>query len=74
MRGLLISAGLLLVALGLVWPWLLRVGENLPFGAMLGDLRFERPGFRLFAPLGSSLVLSVLLSLALTLVLWLWRR
>jgi Protein of unknown function (DUF2905) len=74
MRAVLILAGVLLLALGLAWPWLARIGEWLPFGALPGDIRIERPGFRLFAPLGSLLLVSALLSLALTLILWLWRR
>lgn len=70
MRTLLIMAGTVLVLAGLLWPWLAR----LPLGTLPGDIRIEREGFRFFAPLGTSLIISVALSLVLTLVAWLWRR
>ena len=70
MRQRLIVAGLVLLALGLLWPWLTRIG----LGHLPGDIRVQRPGFRFYAPLGSSLLLSILQSLLLTLIFWLWRR
>ena len=70
MRPLLIILGLVLVTAGLVWPWLGRVG----LGHLLGDIRFERPGFAFYAPLGSGLVISIVLSLGLTVIAWLLRR
>jgi len=70
MRPLLIVAGVILVVLGLAWPWLLRLG----LGGLPGDISVQRPGFRFYAPLGSSLLVSVAVSLVLALVAWLWRR
>jgi hypothetical protein len=70
MRTLLITLGVVLLMAGLLWPWL----DQLPFGSLPGDIRVDRPGFRFFAPLGSSLVISIGLSLLLTLIAWLWRR
>ncbi len=70
MQRLLIAAGTILVVLGLLWPWLVRLG----LGGLLGDISLQRPGFRFYAPLGSSLLISVILSLVLTLIAWLWRR
>ncbi|MGE0221898.1 MAG: DUF2905 domain-containing protein [Acetobacteraceae bacterium] len=74
MRAFLISAGLVLLMLGLTWPWLARITEWLPFGNLPGDVRVERPNFRLIFPLGSSLLISIVLSLVLSLIVWLWRR
>jgi hypothetical protein len=65
MQRLLIAAGIALLVLGLLWPWLSR----LPFGRLPGDLRIEREGFTLFLPLATGLLLSVVVSL----VLW-WLR
>jgi len=62
---LLITAGIALLVLGLLWPWLSR----LPFGRLPGDLRIEREGFTLFLPLATGLLLSAVVSL----VLW-WLR
>ncbi|MBP7014938.1 MAG: DUF2905 domain-containing protein [Steroidobacteraceae bacterium] len=42
MQRLLISFGLLLTAIGLLWPWL----SKLPFGHLPGDLRADRPDSR----------------------------
>ena len=65
MQRLLIAAGIALLVLGLLWPWLSR----LPFGRLPGDLRIEREGFTLFLPLATCLLLSAVVSL----VLW-WLR
>jgi len=70
MRMLLITAGIVLLGLGLAWPWLMRIG----LGPLPGDISLQRPGFRFYAPLGSSLLVSIVLSLVLTLVAWFWRR
>lgn len=60
-------AGLVLVAAGL---WL-HFGPSLPWlGRLPGDLRIERPGFTLSLPIATSVLISVLLSLAL----WLLSR
>ncbi|OUJ70897.1 DUF2905 domain-containing protein [Hymenobacter crusticola] len=40
------------------------------FGRLPGDVRVERPGFRLYAPIASMLLLSLLVSL----IMWLVRR
>ena len=70
MRSILITLGLVLLAAGLLWPWLGRLG----LGHLPGDIRVARPGFRLYAPLGSGLVISVVLSMVLTLIAWFLRR
>jgi Protein of unknown function (DUF2905) len=70
MRLLLVTVGLVLLGLGIIWPWLGRIG----FGHLPGDVSIRRPGLAFYLPLGSSILISVVLSLALTLVLWLFRR
>ncbi|UOG76495.1 DUF2905 domain-containing protein [Hymenobacter tibetensis] len=66
---LLVFLGLTVAALGaFIW---LGGGSLLSwFGRLPGDIRVERPGFRLYAPIVSMLLVSVLLSV----LLWLWRR
>jgi hypothetical protein len=58
--------GIILVAVGLLWPWIgwLRLGR-LP-----GDIVVERQNFTLYFPITSGLLISV----ALTLFLWLVNR
>jgi membrane protein implicated in regulation of membrane protease activity len=54
---LMIGAGLLLLAGGLSW-----------FGRLPGDIRIERENTRVYIPITSMLLVSVLLSLALYVV------
>jgi hypothetical protein len=67
MQRLLVALGLLLVAAGVLWPWLAK----LPWGRLPGDISIEREGFSFHFPLMTSLVVSVVLSL---LVWWFWRK
>ena len=66
MQRLLIVLGLAIAAVGLLWPWL----SKLPFGRLPGDIMIDRPGFKFFAPFTTMIVLSLVVSL----VLWLFRR
>ena len=64
---LLILFGVLLVIAGL----LLTYGGKIPFlGKLPGDIRIERENFSFYFPLTTGLLLSVLISL----LLWLFRR
>jgi DUF2905 family protein len=62
----LVLFGIALVVLGLAWPWLSKLG----LGRLPGDLRIEREGFGFYFPLTTSLIVSIVL----TLLLWLFRR
>jgi Protein of unknown function (DUF2905) len=62
----LIILGVVLVLAGLLWPWLSRLG----LGRLPGDIVVERENFRLYVPI----MTSVLISLALSLILWLLGR
>jgi len=44
------------------------------FGRLPGDFSFKRENFSLYIPLGTSLLLSVLLSLVFYLLSWMFRR
>jgi len=66
MQRLLITAGVLIALVGLLWPWV----SNLPLGRLPGDIMIDRPGFKLFAPFTTMIVVSLVLSL----LVWLLRR
>jgi hypothetical protein len=66
MGKVLILIGLALIVIGLIW----LAGERLGLGRLPGDIVIEREGFRLYIPLMTSLIVSVVLSLAL----WLFTR
>jgi hypothetical protein len=66
MGRMLVGLGLVLVVVGLLVMGLGRLG--LPLGRLPGDLSYRGRSFQFFAPLGTSLLLSVLLSLILFLL------
>ena len=66
LRRILIVAGIILLVGGLLWPYLTRLGLGRP----PGDIVVERQNFRFYFPLVTSLVVSVVL----TLLFWLFRR
>lgn len=65
-QRLLIVFGLVLVALGLLWPIIAKLG----IGRLPGDIVIERENFRLYFPIATSLLVSAVLSL----ILWLINR
>lgn len=66
MSRVLILLGLILIVLGLLWPLLAKLG----LGRLPGDIVIEREGLRVYLPLATSLLVSVVLSL----LLWLLNR
>jgi hypothetical protein len=61
MSRFLIILGIILLAVGLLWPWLSRIG----IGRLPGDLVIERENFRLYLPITTSVLASIVLSLIL---------
>jgi hypothetical protein len=66
MQKILIITGLALLGAGLAWPWLRR----LPLGRLPGDIHIAREGFSFSFPVVTCIVVSILISL----ILWLFRR
>jgi hypothetical protein len=63
---LIVGIGLFLVVVGLV-VWF--AGDKLTwFGQLPGDIKVERPGFRLYAPIASMIILSIVLSIIISLI------
>ncbi len=62
----LIGIGVALVVIGVLWPWLTRIG----LGRLPGDIHIERDGFHFFFPITTGLLISAVA----TLILWLLRR
>lgn len=67
----LVLAGLALAAVGAV-VWIL--GGTVPFGRLPGDLRFGRGPVRVFVPLATSLLLSLVLTVVTNILLRLLNR
>lgn len=69
-RVLLIAGGII-AGLGL----LLFLGNRIPFlGNLPGDFFFEKDQFRFYFPLGSAILISLILSGLANLVIWLLNR
>jgi uncharacterized protein HemY len=66
MQRALILLGLVVLAVGIGWPWLRRI----PLGRLPGDIHIIREGFSFHFPIVSCIVVSVLVSL----ILWIFRR
>ncbi|SHJ05594.1 Protein of unknown function [Malonomonas rubra DSM 5091] len=66
MQKTLIILGVAIVLAGLFWPWLSKV----PFGRLPGDIVIDKPGFKMFFPITSMLLVSGLISL----IMWLFRK
>jgi formate hydrogenlyase subunit 3/multisubunit Na+/H+ antiporter MnhD subunit len=63
---LLIVIGLAVVVIGLLWPWLSKLG----LGRLPGDIVVRRDAFSFYFPIVTCLVISVVASL----LFWLFRR
>lgn len=66
MPKLLILIGIVLIAVGLAW----LVGERFGLGRLPGDILIERGNTKIYLPLMTSLVISVVLSL----IFWFFSR
>jgi hypothetical protein len=62
----LITIGVVLVAIGLLWPWLGRLG----LGRLPGDIAIEHGNFAIYFPIVTCLIISIILSC----IFWLMNR
>lgn len=66
MSRTLIIIGLALVAAGVLWPWLGRIG----LGRLPGDVVIEGEKFTFYAPITTGILVSIVLSL----IVWFFNR
>jgi hypothetical protein len=66
MQRMLVVVGAVLVAAGLLWPWLSKLG----LGRLPGDIRVQTDHGVFYFPIVTCIVISIVLSL----FLWLLRR
>ena len=66
MQKTLITLGILILIAGLIWPWLVK----LPFGRLPGDILIVRPGFKVYIPITTMIVVSIILSI----IAWFFRK
>jgi hypothetical protein len=66
MQRFLIIFGILLVVLGMLWPWITTLG----LGRLPGDIVVEREHLRFYFPITTCIIISLII----TAILWLFRR
>ena len=66
MQRFLIGLGLVILAVGIVWPILSRIG----LGRLPGDIGYEHDGTAFYFPLVTCILISVVLSV----LFWLFNR
>lgn len=66
MQRILIAVGTILLLAGLLWPWL----SNLGLGRLPGDVRIETESGVFYFPITTCVIISI----ALSLVIWFIRR
>lgn len=66
MQKFLLLLGFILILAGLFWPLVERSG----LGRLPGDILIERENFTFYLPITTS----ILVSLALSILIWLFRR
>ena len=66
MQRTLIAIGAILLLVGLLWPWLRRLG----LGRLPGDIRIETANGVFYFPITTCVIVSIVVSL----VIWFIRR
>ena len=66
MSRTLVIIGLAIALVGLLWPWITRLG----LGRLPGDIFVQREDFTFYAPITTGILVSVVLSL----ILWPFSR
>lgn len=66
MQKYLILIGLIILLAGILWPWL----SKLPIGKLPGDIVIDKPNLKIYIPITTMLLISVIISL----VVWLFKR
>lgn len=66
MQKNLIYLGVAVILVGFCWPWL----SKLPIGRLPGDIVIDRPGVKVYIPITTMALVSLILSL----LSWLFRK
>jgi hypothetical protein len=66
MQKTLIIIGIVVVVIGLLWPWLGKI----PLGRLPGDILINRPNLKIYIPITTMVLISVIISV----ILWFLRK
>ncbi|HHP7236130.1 MAG TPA: DUF2905 domain-containing protein [Desulfobacterales bacterium] len=66
MQRILIIIGLAILIVGILWPWLGKI----PLGRLPGDIVIDKPGMKVYIPITTMILISVVISI----ILWIFRK
>ena len=66
MQKTIIVLGIILIVIGLTWPWLSKI----PIGRLPGDIVINKPQMKIYFPVTTMIIMSVLISF----ILWLFKK
>jgi hypothetical protein len=66
MQKILITIGIVIIVIGLLWPVLSKI----PLGRLPGDIVINKPNMKIFLPITTMLLFSIIISL----ILWIFRK
>ena len=59
MQKILIYIGLIILAIGLVWPFL----KEMPIGRLPGDIAYKKGNFNFYFPIVTCLIVSIIITI-----------
>ncbi|WP_131782540.1 DUF2905 domain-containing protein [Legionella gresilensis] len=66
MQKIIIGLGVILILLGLTWPWIKKLG----IGKLPGDILIKKGNFTFYFPITTSIIISLIIMI----ILWLINR
>jgi len=66
MQKTLIIVGVILILIGVLWPWLGKV----PIGRLPGDIIINKPNVKIFFPITTMIIISIII----TIILWIIKK
>lgn len=66
MNKTIIYIGILIIIVGLLWPYISKV----PLGRLPGDIAIKKEGFQMYFPITTMIVISVVLSI----LFWFFKK
>ncbi len=65
-QKILIISGIAILIIGILWPWV----SKLPIGKLPGDIVVDKPNFKMYIPITSMIIISLVISF----IIWLIRK
>ncbi|MCK5545603.1 MAG: DUF2905 domain-containing protein [Desulfobulbaceae bacterium] len=59
MQKTFIGIGIIFLVVGLLWPWMGKI----PIGRLPGDIIIDRPNLKIYLPITTMLIISIIISL-----------